>query len=415
MKDTFDETVLDLGVPSLLRHAAEAHQREIGKLKQELNALRRLLGQAAAACVADIQLDAPVVHDGTGASASANWKAPTILEGEAGSSSFAPANMSTKLGAKEILKEPSRSPSVRTPATVNEVDESKWCSEPEGLKELAKLTDQLQRIEDYQKDLSAKQLAEIGGIKMRQIMQQAELERVKKEKDPSVSENNSNRKNSPTPSMLSVLSRRTDRDGRISVGNFTNGAASTRTMPPTATAAAGAVPSSLDPPASATTMLYEAAFPQPAPVAAAKAVPVSPTPSSVLAPSSTGQFGPSQSSGSFHQPMPTSPSAAGVLATGAQGSAYPRISRLSGDRSPVGRGLRQVTNGREVTAVVSGGGAAAVVTNLERASRATSNASSRAASTATFRRDQVPEASISVQSNQGSRTAPPGPCLAGRR
>lgn len=210
-KDTFDETVVQLGVPLLLQHAAEAHKRDTEKLTNELKALRSLLGKAAAAAVADIHLDVP-------ASASANWKDPTTFDPEDRSMSTLSVELSprSKLASKQSPHRMYRHPSsFRASPPLKEADESKFCFQPEGGYELTKLSDQMKRMEEAQKDQTAKLLAEIGGIKVRQIRQQADLEEVRKDKDAPTSKSNAapaQASNSPRMALLSARSGHTELD-----------------------------------------------------------------------------------------------------------------------------------------------------------------------------------------------------------
>lgn len=212
-----DDTILSLGVPALLRHAAEAHERETGMLKQELNALRRLLGEAAAACVADIGLEAPSAS--LTSSASGSWKVPTGFESEHGASSSGkdqPGPWLTKKESKRSSAVVSRSPSVPSVKEGDEsvevvveakaVDDGKQGQDASSLKEIAKLTDQIKKLEGIQEDQAARQNEEFGIIKMRQLMQQAELERARSETESAAG----TRRNSPTPSVISRASKKTD-------------------------------------------------------------------------------------------------------------------------------------------------------------------------------------------------------------
>lgn len=197
---TFDEMVLGLGVPTLLRHAAEAHERETAKLKEELNALRRFLGEAAAACVADIRPDlaspAPVLSTPPSCTMLTPHSAPKAEPRATTASSFA-AIPRTQPTDSQRARRPSKCP----PTLLTGAASSKLVFEACGFKEIVKLSDQVKRLEEVLKIQSAEHIAQIGTLKLHQLMQQVEIERVRTEMG--ANEEATTGKTSPSRSLVS--------------------------------------------------------------------------------------------------------------------------------------------------------------------------------------------------------------------
>lgn len=308
-KDLFDDMVLKMGVPALLRHAAEAHERETAQLKCELTDLRKLLATAAAAAVAELKAD-PTAFRTSGGGPS--WKTPTSLEADE-SSRGADYSTSPRTRVSWAVKTMSQGGSIRFPPT-KEVDESKYVQEANDVGQLAKLNEQISRLEEVQKDQSAKQLAEISQIKSRQILQQAALERVSEE-----AESSRNRRGSPSPSVLSNVSRGTDRQERRSVAGSARWNPMISTVRSNGSSCVGSVampvgsarsvgseqsPETIQRMASMGILSYEEAF-QPAPYSNMPALDASPSAVSVA--ESTSTSGQGAAVGETLSSNPTSP------------------------------------------------------------------------------------------------------------
>lgn len=203
--------LLNLGVAPLLRHAAEAHEREIGKLKKELNALRQKLGDVVAACA---EVDAPVENPCP--SPPVGRPASTALETKPSPCPPAPRVISPP-ATQRVSEEPSKK---TCGGPVPEESDPKLGVKAGGSVEVSNLNDEAKPHEVVLSGLeTAQQRSE---VKMRHILQQWEamkdakdakdandandVKDVKDVKEKDVNPDNVTGGNSPTP-ILNCFSK----------------------------------------------------------------------------------------------------------------------------------------------------------------------------------------------------------------